>query len=408
MNTLAQPHADFSPAAFPDTPASTSADRDGVQPAIVIVGASITGPTLAALLHQAGLTNVTVLDASQHLHSQAGGVIGLQHTSLAALDSLGVPQHEFVPFTSERIVAVTIADRQETGREHYMYPGRSTAWHLINAALLGRLPQGWLRLGHRVQDLTADADGRAQLRIAHADPISADLVVFADGRRSTGRRLLDPGRGLRYGGYVAWRGLSPIVEPDLLDYTRFHAPGAGFHLFPVLQRDGSTATDWTLYLNHDDEEVRQMLGADPTRRTYALPHQITAQARRHVIDHAQQLLPPTVAAIMEATPAWTAAPIVDIAPPERMVYPIGRTAHAVLLGDALAPVRPNTARGANAGIEQAAALAATLTQHLRYGADLPAALQGWQRHMLPAVHAALELGPQVSASTGLGRQPVPA
>ncbi|MGP3961685.1 hypothetical protein ACTWPT_37380 [Nonomuraea sp. 3N208] len=50
---------------------STTHDCD--QPAVAIVGASITGPVLALLLHQAGLTNVTVLDASEHLHTQAGG-----------------------------------------------------------------------------------------------------------------------------------------------------------------------------------------------------------------------------------------------------------------------------------------------------------------------------------------------
>ncbi|MGP3921399.1 FAD-dependent monooxygenase [Nonomuraea sp. 10N515B] len=403
MISLTQPHTDVS-AEF--APALLAPRQD--QPAIAIVGASITGPTLALLLHQAGLTDVTVLDASEHLHTQAGGVIGLEHTSLAALDTIGVPQHEFVPFTSERVIAVKLAGRQETDRVHTMYPGRSTAWHLINSALLERLPQGWLRLGNRVQDLTAGPDGRAQLQVAHTDPVHADLVVFADGRRSTGRRLLDPGRDLRYSGYVAWRGQSPIVLPDLRDYTRLEPPGAGFHLFPVLQRDGSIATDWTFYLNHSDEEVRHLLNADPTRRTYVLPHQITPQARQHVTEHARQLLPTSAAEIIEATGAWTAAPIVDIAPPERMVYPVGRRAHAVLLGDALAPVRPNTARGANAGIEQAAALTATLTQHLRYGADLSVALEGWQRRLLPAVRAALELGPQLGAALGLGRHPVPA
>ncbi|MEV4841558.1 FAD-dependent monooxygenase [Nonomuraea sp. NPDC049486] len=390
----------------PARPAPSSQSDD--QPAIAIVGASITGPTLALLLHQAGLTNVTVLDASPRLHAQAGGVIGLEHAALAALDSIGVPQHEFVPFTSERVVAVKVADRREAGRTHTFYPGRSTAWHLINTALLQRLPEGWLRLGSRVHDLTTGLDGRAQLQIADADPISADLVVFADGRRSIGRRMLDPDRKLRYGGYVAWRGQAPILLQDLRDYTRIEPYGAGFHLFPILQRDGSTATDWTFYLNHSEQEFHALLDAEPTRRTYVLPHQITPYAREHVTGHARQLLPTTAADIIEATPAWTAAPIVDIAPPERMVYPVGRHAHAVLLGDALAPVRPNTARGANNGIEQATSLVAALTQHLRHGADLPVALEGWQRRALPAVRDALELGPKLGAALGLGHHPAPA
>ncbi|MFG1949308.1 FAD-dependent monooxygenase [Nonomuraea sp. NPDC048826] len=390
----------------PARPAPSSQPDD--QPAIAIVGASITGPTLALLLHQAGLTNVTVLDASPHLHAQAGGVIGLEHTALDVLDSIGVPQHEFVPFTSERVVAVKVADRREAGRTHTFYPGRSTAWHLINTSLLQRLPERWLRLGSRVTDLTTGSDGRAQLEIAAAGPLSADLVVFADGRRSTGRRLLDPARELRYGGYVAWRGQSPSLCPDLDDYLRLEPYGAQFHQFPILQRDGSIATDWTLNLNHSEPEFRTLLGAAPTRRTYVLPHQITPHAREHVTNLARNLLPGSAADIIEATPAWSAAPIVDIAPPERMVYPVGRHAHAVLLGDALAPVRPNTARGANNGIEQATSLAAALRQHLRYGADLPVALEGWQRRALPAVHDALELGPRLAAALGLGHHSAPA
>ncbi|HEX4815369.1 MAG TPA: FAD-dependent monooxygenase [Nonomuraea sp.] len=91
-----------------------------------------------------------------------------------------------------------------------------------------------------------------------------------------------------------------------------------------------------------------------------------------------------------------------------MVYPIGRHAHAVLLGDAVAPPRPNTALGANLGIDQVVSLANALTQHLRYGAALPVALENWQRRSLPAVRAALDLGPKLGAALGLGRHPVPA
>ncbi len=91
----------------------------------------------------------------------------------------------------------------------------------------------------------------------------------------------------------------------------------------------------------------------------------------------------------------------DIDPPTAMVWPVGR-GHAVLLGDALAPVRPHTARGANNGIEQAAGLVAALTQHRRHGADLAGALGGWQRRHLAAAVAAVRLGPVIGGRLGLG------
>jgi len=96
-----------------------------------------------------------------------------------------------------------------------------------------------------------------------------------------------------------------------------------------------------------------------------------------------------------------AAPVMDVDPPTRMVWPIG-DGHAVLLGDALAPVRPHTARGANNGIEQAWGLLAALTQHRKYRASLPSALDGWQRRHLPAAVASVQLGPVLGHQFGLG------
>src|SRR5439155_9372462 len=116
---------------------------------------------------------------------------------------------------------------------------------------------------------------------------------------------------------------------------------------------------------------------------------------------AARFLPDEQATLVHATTTRTAAPVMDIDPPTRMVWPIGR-GHAVLLGDALAPVRPHTARGANNGIEQAAGLAAALTQHRKYGADLAGALNGWQRRHLPTAVAAVRLGPVIGARLGLG------
>ena len=89
-----------------------------------------------------------------------------------------------------------------------------------------------------------------------------------------------------------------------------------------------------------------------------------------------------------------------------MVWPIGG-GHAVLLGDALAPVRPHTAPGVNNGIEQAAGLVAALRQHHRHGADLAGALTGWQRRHLPTAVAAVRLGPIIGGRLGLGTPPAP-
>jgi 2,6-dihydroxypyridine 3-monooxygenase len=390
----------------PPSPASTTTPAGEPQPSIAIVGGSITGPALALLLHQAGFTHVTVLEASPTPYAQSGGVLGLDHVSLATLDTLGIPQTELVPFPSERVTAIQVADRQETGRIHFVYPGRNTGWHLLNTALLNRLPKGWLQPGRRVRALRAADDGTAVLDIAGAAPIHADVVVFADGRRSLGRRLLDPSRPLRYAGYVAWRGQLPEHLPNLCAFTRYEPDSGQFNLFPILRKDGTIAVDWTFYLNMTSQRFRDLLGYDPTHRTYVLPHQIGTAARTVVLSEAERLLPPPAVAMISATSEWNAAPVLDIDPPQRMLHAVGQ-APAILLGDALAPVRPHTGRGANHGIHQAHGLAIALSQHLHHGADLDAALAGWQERSLPAVHHALHLGPYLGAAMGLGLNPTP-
>ncbi|GAA4102808.1 monooxygenase [Nonomuraea soli] len=379
-------------------PTTTSQPAD--QPSIAIVGASITGPVLALLLHRAGFHQVRLYEASPAPTQQAGGIIGLDHPSLTTLADLGISQQEIIPFTSERVVTITVQDQREASRTEHLYPGRNTAWHLLNHTLLQRLPQHWLHLGQRVRAISPTEHGPAVLEFLDAEPSHADLVIFTDGRRSTGRRLLAPKRTLTYAGYIAWRGQGPY-QPHIEHFTRIDPVGAAFNLSPLRQTSGHPATDWTLYLDMPEPDFHTLLGADPTVRTYLLPHQFTGQVRALVQGQANRLLKPAAAHLIAATPTWTAAPIVDLAPSTQAVYPIG-AAHAILLGDALAPVRPHTASGANLGIAQAAGLAGVLSQHLHHGADLVAALHGWQQRHLPAVRAAQQLGPELGASLGLG------
>jgi len=213
--------------------------------------------------------------------------------------------------------------------------------------------------------------------------------------------LLDPARRLRYAGYVAARGQLECDPLTVRDFTRYE-PGLGqFNLFPIALADGQIGLDWTLYLNAGPDRFREWFGAGPTTRTFVLPHQFSEQARHAIDRHAEQILTPAAAKLVHSTRTRMAAPVVDIAPPSRMVYAVAGS-HAVLLGDALAPVRPHTAKGANLGIEQAIGLARVLGQHRKYRANLDAALGGWQERHLPQIEAALALGPHLAHRLGLG------
>lgn len=369
---------------------------------IAVIGGSLVGPLLSLLLRRAGFANVDVYEATPATVSQAGGVIRLGRRALGVLDAIGIGQDEVVPFPSERIVSVKIADGRESGRFHTVFPGLDTTWTLLHGALTERLPEDKLHTGKRVTAIDSDEQDRARLSFADGEQVTPDLVAFADGRRSLGRRVLDPDRQLQYAGYVAFRGQLDECPDDIREFVRFEPEGTQLITAPVPMGDGRVGMDWTFYLNASPDRFHELFGASPTTRTFVLPHQIGDAARNEVDRAAEALLPAQVAELIHRTTMRSAAPIVDIAPPERMVSPVG-DCPAVLIGDALALVRPHTARGLNNGITQADGLVGALIEHSESGIELGAALASWQARNLPQVAAAIQLGPELAQAIGLGR-----
>jgi 2-polyprenyl-6-methoxyphenol hydroxylase-like FAD-dependent oxidoreductase len=389
------------------------------QPRIAVVGGSLTGPASALMLLHAGFERIAVYEATPAAAPLGGGLISLEHSALDILDRLGICQDEFVPYPGEHISRTTAHHDRPATRARRPYPGRHSTWTLLHEALIRRLPSAILHRGHRVAGIS-EHHGEAVLTFHHGHSATADLIVFADGRASTGRRLLEPERRLHYAGYVAHRGTAAAgarqpnrpgqerpEQPERpqhpkgleqpAEFERYEpCPGMQFNMAPV-----PAGIDWTFYLNASVEQYTRHFGAPPQQRVFALPRHVSAAARHDVDCHATRHLTRRQADVVCASAVRMAVPVMDIDVPTTMVFAVGR-AHAVLIGDALAPVRPHTARGANNGLEQAAGLVAALTQHRKYGADLDGALTGWQRRHLSAAVAAVRLGPVIGGRLGLG------
>jgi 2,6-dihydroxypyridine 3-monooxygenase len=365
-------------------------------PRIAVIGASLTGPVTALLLAQAGLRHVTLYEATPAGTTLGGGLISLEHSSLGILDRLGIAQHEYVHIASETIWQTPVSDCSFGIPDRRAYPGRFTTWTQLHHALTSRIPAGVLQTGARVSGL-AEHRGQPVLQFADGRTALADLIVFADGRASIGRRLLDPHRRMRYAGYVGHRGTAMFNPTGTQDFWRLHpGPGMQFNIAPV-----PGGADWTFYLNATQDDYARMFGAAPRRRLFAHPQHITERALEHVDRLAGGHLPPAYAHAVHITAGRTAFAVMDIDEPTQMLWPLG-DGFAVLLGDALAAVRAHTARGANNGIEQADGLVTALRQHHKHGADLGAALTGWQRRHLPTAIAAVRLGPIIGNKIGLG------
>jgi 2-polyprenyl-6-methoxyphenol hydroxylase-like FAD-dependent oxidoreductase len=309
------------PGAPPLCPALSTA---GSQPAIAVVGGSLTGPATALLLLHAGFDRGGMYEALPAAAPQHGGLITLEHSALDILDGVGVDQDDFVKYSTETIQQIAVRDRKAADTVARTYPGRLTTWTLLHRALMARVPAEVVHTGRRVTGLTEHHEqhhgphqghqgGRPVLRFADGSEQCVDLVVFADGRSSVGRTMLDPGRTLRYAGYVAHRGAAPGGTRDLVDFLRFEpCPGVQFNVAPV-----PGAADWTFYLNATADQYTASFGAPPAQRTFALPQHVSAAARTHVDANAERHLPPDQTAIVHTTTTRMAVPVMDIDPPTR-------------------------------------------------------------------------------------------
>jgi menaquinone-9 beta-reductase len=167
---------------------------------VVIIGARCAGAATALLLARKGL-RVLVVDKSRHgsdtLSTHAlmrGGVLQLHRWGLLdAVRAAGTPPVKTTTFHyQDEAVEVTIKPRDGVDA---LYAPRRTVLDPILADAAAEAGAEILR-GPRLVELARSADGRVQGVVLEGSPgeyqtISADLVIGADGVRSTVARLVE-------------------------------------------------------------------------------------------------------------------------------------------------------------------------------------------------------------------------
>jgi salicylate hydroxylase len=213
---------------------------------IVIVGGGIGGLTTALAMTQAGFS-VTVYERAAELADQGAGITlapnatrVLYHLGLGPeLEATSVtpPMTEYRHYrTGEVILRMMTKDYREIYGAPYM---RLHRWDLQHAMIqrLAQTAPGALRRGSCV-DQVVPHDGHVALRFANGRTEMADLVVAADGIRSTIREALFNPAPPVFTGFVAWRGL--VATADLPAHLRESAVafGQGRHINRYLVRRG--------------------------------------------------------------------------------------------------------------------------------------------------------------------------
>jgi 2-polyprenyl-6-methoxyphenol hydroxylase-like FAD-dependent oxidoreductase len=210
--------------------------------------------------------------------------------------------------------------------------------------------------GHQLMDFTVN-DAGVDLRFQVAGQIQhakADLVVGADGVRSSVRRLLigEEANPLRYLGCIVILGICPIaaiqdVETELLDAATVFQTANGTERIYVMPFTNDTVM-WQLSFPIPEEEAKA-LSAQGVKA-------LKEEACRRTQWHAP--IPQMVAATLEAQ--ITGYPAYD-----RALLTADTFTHAgpvTLIGDAAHPMSPFKGQGANQALLDALSLARTITK----------------------------------------------
>jgi 2-polyprenyl-6-methoxyphenol hydroxylase-like FAD-dependent oxidoreductase len=356
-----------------------------VKPRAVIVGGSLSGLFTATTLRRAGW-DVDVFELSPNELDSRGGGIVLQPDVLAAFRFAGVALPKRLGVESgDRIYL----DRDDNLIEQFTMPQTQTSWNLLYTTMKRALPPESLHAGEAFTGFDVDGE-QVVAHFATGRSERADLLVGADGARSSVRRVLLPEVTPSYAGYVAWRGLVPEnalpqQAADVLRdrFTFQQGPEHSALSYLVPGEDGSTTPgerrwNWVWYRKQTRDELAQLLvDRDGKQRTFSMPPGATKEADIDVLRTASAaLLAPAFQALVASTQEPFVQAIQDLRVP-RMVF--GRV---ILLGDAAFVPRPHTAGSTAKAAANALALATTLASTPHTSAALDGALARWERTQL--------------------------
>lgn len=321
-------------------------------PGIVIVGAGIGGLT-AALCLAAGGSAVTLIERRTRL-GETGAGLQLSPNASRILDQLGLAKaiHR-VATEPERVVIRRIASGKRVGavelgafmRERFGAPYEVVLRADLHTILLDAVrarPNVKLLVGRTVTGIES-APSKAIVALESAsgarEVIEADVVIGADGLRSTVREALGGSREPAYQGYTAWRASVPRGSvPEMLrrDETGLWL-GRGRHVVHYPISAGRLVNIVAVLAGPEPKDDAQPEGAGPGRAFAGAASELRG--------------------LMAIPDEWSAWPLFDL--------PVGAMAKGriALLGDAAHPVLPYLAQGAALAIEDAAILAACLAAH---------------------------------------------
>jgi 2-polyprenyl-6-methoxyphenol hydroxylase-like FAD-dependent oxidoreductase len=346
----------------------------------LVIGGSIGGLFAANWLRAIGW-DVTVFERVGDDLASRGAGIGTHEELRAVIKRLGLTVDETIGIWVHGRICL---DRGGRVTHELATSQMQSSWARIYRLLKDAFPAADYRFGMGLERIEQDAGGVTAI-FADGTRARGDLLVGADGVRSTVREVLLPDAQPRYAGYVAWRGLvdeatfSPAEHAELFErYTMCFPEGEMMLCYPVPGRDNDTRRGRRGY-NHiwyrptDGRTTLPQLCTDATGHCHGIsipPPLIRPEVTARIKAEARELLAPQIAAVVERTEQLFFQAIFDIETPR---IALGRV---VLLGDAAFVARPHV----GAGVTKAALDAECLAREIQAAdGDLDAALARYER-----------------------------
>jgi 2-polyprenyl-6-methoxyphenol hydroxylase-like FAD-dependent oxidoreductase len=332
----------------------------------LVVGGSLGGLFAAHLLRSVGW-DVDVYERSAEDLAGRGAGLGTHDALRRMLRRLGIGDESTLGVNTRHYI---LLDAGGAIRCRLDYPRVMTAWARLYRPLKDALPARHYHPAKSLVRFEQDAQGITAI-FADGSRASGDLLVAADGPRSTVRPLVLPALKPHYAGYVAWRGLTAEAEVAsdrelLFSSNAFCIPGGELAVsYPVPARDGDLRVgkrDYNIVWYRPTDAIGLIdLNTDTSGRRHEQipPPLIRADVIAAVKADARALLAPSIADIFLRAERPIFQPIHDFASPQ-LVF--GRIA---LLGDAAFVARPHVGAGVTKAALDAACLADALVANTR-------------------------------------------
>jgi salicylate hydroxylase len=308
---------------------------------IAIIGAGYGGAAAAKALSLLG-ADVTVYEQAPQM-GEVGAGIGLRPATMARFRQWGIFDAVANVSSPSDYFEILTATGDPIMKDTWPESGDEKQTYLIHRrdfieALLSVLPEGMVRLGHKLQGIE-EKEGRSVLTFTNGETADADLVVGADGIKSTVREQLFSDKGPVFSGEHAYRVVisaddahGMVVDDNLRMYM---GRGTKVYLLPLRHRN-QMSFDITA-LNPDGTWAPSITKEELLKTVEGFDERIVAIARGLDMDTVN------IRAVYDIDPvdSW-------------------HTGSVVLMGDAAHSMLHHQGQGANSAIEDAGALADAL------------------------------------------------